>query len=250
MNNLVMMLGKSGSGCGGKHLRKSYAGKMLVRPAAGRCVTRILLQRTNCLYEEDSKNSAATRRDLMWYLSLMASFACAPAYAENEAITRGLGKYVKRKKLDRIDSYVPPLFRARDQLIRIGRVMLQSPTEAREQLRSGAFSGLRENVRSVGEYVSEQKGSDEGKVLVRNFFQELEGLDFVLLSSSREGELRADEARTKLDSTIKRLDLLLEEIPKDILDKARNVIDVVEGLETKSEEDVDMNELNTLQKLF
>lgn len=127
---------------------------------------------------------------------------------------------------------------------------MQSPKEAREQLRSGAFSGLRENVRSVGEYVSQQKGSDEGKVLVRDFFQELEGLDFVLLSSSREGELRADEARVKLDATIKRLDLLLEEIPKDILDKAREVTDVVEGLETKSGDGVDVNELNTLQKLF
>ena len=127
---------------------------------------------------------------------------------------------------------------------------MQSPKEAREQLRSGAFSGLRENVRSVGEYVSQQKGSDEGKVLVRNFFQDLEGLDFVLLSSSREDELRADEARVKLDATIKRLDLLLEEIPKDILDKAREVTDVVEGLESKSEDGVDMNELSTLQKLF
>ena len=60
---------------------------------------------------------------MMWYLCLMASSACEPAHAENEAITKGLGKYVKRKKLDRIDTYVPPLFRARDQLIRIGRVM-------------------------------------------------------------------------------------------------------------------------------
>lgn len=127
---------------------------------------------------------------------------------------------------------------------------MQSPTEARGQLRSGAFSGLRENVRSVGEYVSQQKGSDEGKALVRNFLQELEGLDYVLLSSSREGELRADEARIKLDATIKKLDLLLEEIPKDILDKAREVTDVVEGLETKSGEDVDINELDTLNKLF
>lgn len=127
---------------------------------------------------------------------------------------------------------------------------MQSPTEARGQLRSGAFSGLRENVRSVGEYVSQQKGSDEGKALVRNFLQELEGLDYVLLSSSREGELRADEARIKLDATIKKLDLLLEEIPKDILDKAREVTDVVEGLETKPGEDVDINELDTLNKLF
>ena len=84
-------------------------------------------KKTRCLdqdrHEEEDKDAGATRRHMMWYLSLFTLPCCPPAYAENEAITKGLGKYVKRKKLDRIDTYVPPLFRARDQLILIGRVM-------------------------------------------------------------------------------------------------------------------------------
>lgn len=68
-----------------------------------------------------------TRRDLLLgtvSFSLMAGLLNVdPALAENEAITKGLSKYVKKKKLDDIDTYVPPLLRAREQMIRVGRVM-------------------------------------------------------------------------------------------------------------------------------
>ena len=65
------------------------------------------------------------RRDLLLTLTatvLAARTEVADA-AENTAVTASLGRYVKRKKLDRIDSYVAPLLTAREQLIRIGRVM-------------------------------------------------------------------------------------------------------------------------------
>ena len=39
------------------------------------------------------------------------------------AVQAGLAKYVKRKRMDRVDTYLPPLLQARDQLVRIGRVM-------------------------------------------------------------------------------------------------------------------------------
>ena len=110
--------------------------------------------------------------------------------AENTAVTASLGRYVKKKKLDRIDSYVAPLLAARDQLIRVGRVMctfslvflsfpplfqyifflillsrshirkhtsknaVQDPGTARSLLRSGALKGLRASVKAVGEYAT------------------------------------------------------------------------------------------------
>jgi hypothetical protein len=46
-----------------------------------------------------------------------------PSHAANEAVTAGLSKYIKQKKLDGIDTYVPPLLNAKDQLVRVGRVM-------------------------------------------------------------------------------------------------------------------------------
>ncbi len=49
---------------------------------------------------------------------------CAPCrQAENEAVTRGLNKYIRRKKYDDIESYLPPLLAARGQLIRSGYIL-------------------------------------------------------------------------------------------------------------------------------
>lgn len=45
------------------------------------------------------------------------------ASAANEDVKAGLAKYMKRKRLDSIDTYIPPLLEARDQLIRIERIM-------------------------------------------------------------------------------------------------------------------------------
>lgn len=86
---------------------------------------------TSFLQSASSPSSTAPtgifRRDLL--LTLAASVVATlgspkeSSAAENAAVTSSLGRYVKRKKLDRIDSYVAPLLNAREQLIRIGRVM-------------------------------------------------------------------------------------------------------------------------------
>lgn len=65
------------------------------------------------------------RRNLLAALAALALAGPARA-AENGAVTASLGRYVKRKKLDAIDSYVAPLLAAQDQLVRIGRVMGES----------------------------------------------------------------------------------------------------------------------------
>lgn len=51
------------------------------------------------------------------------------AAAANEAVTAGLSKYIRQKKLDRVDSYAAPLLEAQDQLVRIGRIMREYPSE-------------------------------------------------------------------------------------------------------------------------
>ena len=54
---------------------------------------------------------------------LSSSVIVEDAHADNTAVTMSLNKYIKKKKLDRIDTYIPPLLNARSQLIRTGRVM-------------------------------------------------------------------------------------------------------------------------------
>ena len=56
--------------------------------------------------------------------ALAAFVLSLPAQAaENKAVVRGLAKYIKKKQLDPLVTYVPLLLEARDQLIRTGRVM-------------------------------------------------------------------------------------------------------------------------------
>lgn len=155
------------------------------------------------------------------------------ALADNDAVKAGLSKYVKKKKLERIDTYIAPLLEARDQLIRVGRVMLQDPADARQLLRSGVFSGLRDNVRSVGEYASDRSGDDTGRNLVRGFFTELEGFDSALRQAQREGQ-DIEEARKKLDSSVAALDKLLATVPPEAMSKAQQVVAAIELLDKEA----------------
>ena len=197
--------------------------------------------------------NAVGRRALCCIMGMCWVMGESAAWAGgNPAVTRGLGKYVKKKKLDKIDTYLPPLFLARDQLIRVGRVMLQSPAEARELLRSGAFSGLRENIRSVGEYVSREKGDEAlGKKLVASFFSELEAVDFALLSATRSqgSGLDVEGTRTRLDGSIKALDALVGQVPEDIVEKAKGIAAAVDALDVEAST-YDLEEESRLQKLI
>ena len=206
--------------------------------------------------------TTTTRRGSLAVVSLaaVASLAanvlwCTPARAaENEAVKRGLSQYVKKKKLDRIDSYLPPLFLAKEQLIRVNRIV-ESPGDARQQLRSGSCSGLRENIRSVGEYVSREKGDEKlGKRLVGEFFGELEKADYALLSGSRSEDEKkreqVEEARARLEGTIKALDALIGELPADVVDKSRSIADAVNLLDAEAGAEVDAGEAARLGRIL
>ena len=167
------------------------------------------------------------------------SLTCADANASsggNPDVVRGLGKYVKKKKLDKIDTYLPPLFLARDQLVRVERVSLQSPADARQQLRSGAFSGLRDTVRSVGEYISREKNDEAlGKRLVAGFFKELEAIDFALLNATRSETLDVQGIRSHVDGCVKAIDALVAQLPEDIVSKAQGVAKAVSEAEEQQD---------------
>ncbi len=74
-----------------------------------------------------------------------------------------------------------------------------SPVTARDLLRSGPFSGLRDNIRAIGEYAaaaatgaaggsgssSSSSSSTDAGALVLGFFKELEGLDRLLYEAVR-----------------------------------------------------------------
>ncbi|PSC73623.1 hypothetical protein C2E20_3042 [Micractinium conductrix] len=172
--------------------------------------------------------------------ALAAALAAAPwlwsgaALADNDAVKAGLNRYVKKKKLERLDTYVPPLLEARGQLIRVGRVMLQDPAAARELLRSGVFGGLRDNVRSLGEYASQCAGDASGTNLVRGFFTELEGFDGALRQAARGGDPLPEDARTRLEAVVAALDALLATVPADDFEQAQRVVAAIQDMDAEA----------------
>lgn len=56
-------------------------------------------------------------------LSLATTVFPSWAVAANDRVTAGLQNYMKKKRVDEIDSYVPTLLNARSELIRVDRVM-------------------------------------------------------------------------------------------------------------------------------
>jgi hypothetical protein len=65
------------------------------------------------------------------------------------------------------------------------QVMVSQPEVARDLLRKGAFDGLRENVRALGEYAVTNGQAESSGPLVNNLFKALEGYDLVLARSVR-----------------------------------------------------------------
>ncbi|KAI8102227.1 hypothetical protein M9435_005833 [Picochlorum sp. BPE23] len=247
-HNLVVVLGCPHHGCGG-HL-KTNAG--LAHAARRESISASAEPEAG--QESMDVSMKLTKRGLLVssLISFLTSRGSECRAAENPAVTRGLSKYVKKKKLDKIDSYLPPLFLARDQLIRVGRVMLQSPSDARQQLRSGAFSGLRENVRSVGDYVSREKNDEAvGNALVSNVFKELEAVDFGLLSASRMSEpVVDDETKKHVDGTMKAIDALVDQLPGDVVSKAKEIASAVNAFDTEAGQEELDNDVKTLQRLL
>lgn len=83
---------------------------------------------------------------------------------------------------------------------------VQDAEAARGLLRSGPFSGLRDNVRAVGQYAGQASSQEQGDTLVGGFFTNLQDFDFVLFTAVRSKAEVAPEAKEKLDATITALD--------------------------------------------
>jgi hypothetical protein len=100
---------------------------------------------------------------------------------------------------------------------------------ARESLRSGAFSGVRDNVRAVGEY-AQQAGAKDASGLVNGFFRKLEAFDLVLYRAVKADE-RPDEAdaEAKLQESVEALAALIATVPADVLERSRRVLEKVKG---------------------
>jgi hypothetical protein len=206
-----------------------------IRPRVG------LVARATAANDAADAPSTSRRSTLMLASSLLLLSSATPGTAQATTTTKDpINRYVKRKRLDPLASYVPALLLAREQLVASAAFFAEGDaTSARALLRSGAFRGVRESVRAVGEYATEagQPGSD----LVAAFLRELEAFDARMRVAERAQEKKGDDEsggsaentennKGAEEAAVAALDALVATVPSETVERARQVVaSAVEG---------------------
>jgi hypothetical protein len=101
---------------------------------------------------------------------------------------------------------------------------------ARASLRSGAFNGLRDNVRALGEYAVTNGAAADAGALVNGFFQKIEAFDLILYRAVQDGSKPdGPKAEAALQASADALAALIATVPADVLTRARAVLDKANG---------------------
>ncbi|CAH9090299.1 unnamed protein product [Cuscuta epithymum] len=141
----------------------------------------------------------------------------------------GLDKYVKRKKLEPLESYVPAVLLAQLQIKQVGKSLeVDQPkyTDCRSLLRSGPAASLRVNIRAVAQYASDDGNGSLAFSKVDQCLRSLEELDSLLLHASRnKQDASVESMKGKTTAAINALDELLKTVPPNVLDQGRTVAD-------------------------
>ena len=159
---------------------------------------------------------------LLSLLGLTIIIPSNPAYA-------GMEKYVKKKKLDPLESYVPLVIQARDLL---ERVDISDAKGCRQLLRSGPLYGIRTCIKAIGDYAAEQNPSSAG-ALVSDVFTDMDSFDYFMRSPD-EGRV---VAREKLNKVLLSLDQLLATVPAPVMAVSRKIVASVAAMEDVAEEE-------------
>jgi len=159
--------------------------------------------------------------------AILAPQAPYSSQAAEGSSRRGIGRYIKKKSLEPLETYVPAVVAARNQLRRAGTIMKDDLQKARELLRSGAFDGLRDNIRALGDY-AEQGGNKDAKKLVDDFFLASQDFDFTLFQAKRYSEPVGEKSEAALQKNLDALQRLLATVPQSILDDSEKIVRAVE----------------------
>ncbi|KAL2545130.1 hypothetical protein Fot_14363 [Forsythia ovata] len=160
-----------------------------------------------------------------------------------------LDKYLKKKKLDPLEAYIPAVILTALQIKELGKFLqVDEPkfADCRSLLRSGPASSLRVNIRAVALYASDA-GNGSAFSDVDGCLRALEELDSLLLRASRnDSEASIKSMEMKIGTALDALDSLLKTVPTDVLDKGKAMADAYRS----SEEDTTPENLDPeLKKL-
>ncbi|WVZ20247.1 hypothetical protein V8G54_007569 [Vigna mungo] len=149
--------------------------------------------------------------------------------------------YVKRKKLDPLEAYVPAVILTEFQIKDLEKTLEGDEPQydfCRSLLRSGPAASLRVNIRAVAQYASDSGNGKTAFNDVDECLRSLEELDSLLLHATRKDpEASVKSMKTKINSALNALDSLLKTVPSDVLSKGKVIADSYrepEGEETGS----------------
>ncbi|XP_010261901.1 PREDICTED: uncharacterized protein LOC104600569 [Nelumbo nucifera] len=191
----------------------------------------------------DSRRSVSIALFLSQWLSI-------PKHASAGSI---LDKYVKRKKLDPLEAYVPPVILTQLQIKDLEKALESNKPEyatCRSLLRSGPVASLRVNIRAVAQYASDGGNGKAAYDDVDQCLRALEELDSLLLRATRNDPGASVEAmKVKISIALGAMDSLLQTVPPAVLDKGKAIADAykmpVKDLEPESL-DPEMKQLESI----
>lgn len=154
-------------------------------------------------------------------------FFSTQAGAEAVAAPGAFDKYIKRKKLDPLDTYIPPVLLSQLQFQDLEVKLLSDKPDfgdSRSYLRSGPTSSLRSNIRAVAQYASEAGDGQSAFAAVEQCISSLEELDSLLLRASRnDSSASVQKMKDNIEAAVTALDRLLITVPSAILEKCRAI---------------------------
>ncbi|KAL2517966.1 hypothetical protein Adt_14213 [Abeliophyllum distichum] len=140
-----------------------------------------------------------------------------------------LDKYLKKKKLDPLEAYIPAVILTALQIKELGKFLqVDQPkfADCRSLLRSGPASSLRVNIRAVAQYASDAGNGKSAFSDVDGCLRALEELDSLLLRASRnDSEASIKSMEMKIGTALDALDSLLKTVPSDVLEKGKAMAD-------------------------
>ncbi|KDP34030.1 hypothetical protein JCGZ_07601 [Jatropha curcas] len=173
----------------------------------------------------------------------------------NHAIAANfLDKYVKKKKLDPLEAYVPAVILTQLQikdLVKILEVDQPQFANYRSLLRSGPAASLRVNIRAVAQYASDAGSGNTAFNDVDLCLRALEELDSLLLRASRnDPEASVKSMKEKVGVALNSLDSLLRTVPRDILDQGKAIADAYRSPQEEDEPEILDPELKELESIL
>ncbi|PWA47726.1 hypothetical protein CTI12_AA496390 [Artemisia annua] len=138
-------------------------------------------------------------------------------------------KYVKRKRLEPLEAYVPAIILTEMQIKELGKTLeAEQPQYAacRSLLRAGPAASLRMNIRAVAQYADEVGNDKTASNDVDQCLRALEELDSLLLHASRnEPGASIKSMMSNIGIAVTALNSLLQTVPTDVLEKGKAIAD-------------------------